>query len=135
MEMKIYYFIILFLLINYSNSNEMNETLPIKNMCGKIGDFQEPINQNDCNKGKTKFGGKCCFIQFQRNETIYNNESLENEIILIKHSSCVEIPFINKDEMKFANIIAKENGYKLEIKCFDNFLQLNLIIFFFILIF
>ena len=135
MEMKIYYFIILFLLINYSNSNEMNETLPIKNMCGKIGDFQEPINQNDCNKGKTKFGGKCCFIQFQRNETIYNNESLENEIILIKHSSCVEIPFINKDEMKFANIIAKENGYKLEIKCCDNFLQLNLIIFFFILIF
>ena len=135
MEMKIYYFIILFLLINYSNSNEMNETLPIKNMCGKIGDFQEPINQNDCNKGKTKFGGKCCFIQFQRNETIYNNESLENEIILIKHSSCVEIPFINKDEIKLANIIAKENGYKLEIKCCDTFLQLNLILLFFILIF
>ena len=133
MKMKIYYLIILLLLINISN--EINETLPIKNMCGKIGYFQEPISQNDCNKGKTKFGGKCCFIQFQRNETIYNNESLENEIILIKHSSCVEIPFINKDEMKFANIIAKENGYKLEIKCCDNFLQLNLIIFFFILIF
>ena len=133
MEMKNYYFTILFLLINFSN--EINETLPIKNMCGKIGDYQEPISQNDCNKGKTKFGGKCCFIQFQRNETIFNNDSLENEIVLVKHSSCVEIPFINKDEMKLANIVAKENGYKLEIKCCDNFLQLNLFILFFILIF
>ena len=133
MEMKNYYFTILFLLINFSN--EINETLPIKNMCGKIGYYQEPISQNDCNKGKTKFGGKCCFIQFQRNETIFNNDSLENEIVLVKHSSCVEIPFINKDEMKLANIVAKENGYKLEIKCCDNFLQLNLFILFFILIF
>ena len=133
MEMKNYYFTILFLLINFSN--EINETLPIKNMCGKIGDFQEPINQNDCIKGKTKFGGKCCFIKFLRNETIYNNYSLENDLVLIKHSSCVEIPFINKDEIKLANIIAKENGYKLEIKCCDTFLQLNLILLFFILIF
>ena len=133
MKMKIYYLIILFLLINISN--EINETLPIKNMCGKIGDFQEPINQNDCIKGKTKFGGKCCFIKFLRNETIYNNYSLENDLVLIKHSSCVEIPFINKDEIKLANIIAKENGYKLEIKCCDTFLQLNLILLFFILIF
>ena len=133
MKMKIYYLIILLLLINISN--EINETLPIKNMCGKIGDFQEPINQNDCIKGKTKFGGKCCFIKFLRNETIYNNEILENDLILIKHSSCVEIPFINKDEIKLANIIAKENGYKLEIKCCDTFLQLNLILLFFILIF
>lgn len=131
--MKIYYLIILLLLINISN--EINETLPIKNMCGKIGDFQEPINQNDCIKGKTKFGGKCCFIKFLRNETIYNNYSLENDLVLIKHSSCVEIPFINKDEIKLANIIAKENGYKLEIKCCDTFLQLNLILLFFILIF
>jgi hypothetical protein len=133
MKMKIYYLIILLLLINISN--EINETLPIKNMCGKIGDFQEPINQNDCIKGKTKFGGKCCFIKFLRNETIYNNYSLENDLVLIKHSSCVEIPFINKDEIKLANIIAKENGYKLEIKCCDTFLQLNLILLFFILIF
>ena len=133
MKMKIYYLIMLLLLINISN--EINETLPIKNMCGKIGDFQEPINQNDCIKGKTKFGGKCCFIKFLRNETIYNNYSLENDLVLIKHSSCVEIPFINKDEIKLANIIAKENGYKLEIKCCDTFLQLNLILLFFILIF
>ena len=131
--MKIYYLIILLFLINISN--EINETLPIKNMCGKVGDFQEPINQNDCIKGKTKFGGKCCFIKFLRNETIYNNYSLENDLVLIKHSSCVEIPFINKDEIKLANIIAKENGYKLEIKCCDTFLQLNLILLFFILIF
>ena len=49
-------------------------------MCGKVGDYIEPLNENDCQKGKKKFGGKCCFMKLEWLETI-NNEDTNEEVL------------------------------------------------------
>ena len=102
-------------------------------MCGKVVDYIEPLNENDCQKGKKKFGRKCYFMKLERLETIYNEDTNNNEEVLTKHSVCIEVPSFSNNDFKLANIVAYNNG-DVEIKCNNNFFKINILLFLFSII-
>ena len=132
--MKTIYSFLILMMIEFTKEEE-NKNSTIKNMCGKVGDYIEPLNENDCQKGKKKFGGKCCFMKLERLETIYNEDTNNNEEVLTKHSACIEVPSFSNNDFKLANIVAYNNGYNVEIKCNNNFFQINILLLLFTIIF
>ena len=110
--------IIISIIYSIQSMNDINKTLPVINMCGKIGEYKEPENETDCFKGNNTFGGKCCYVRF---------ESINNEKP-IKKSVCVAVPSISKKDIEFANEIAFSRGYSITVKCKQFFLNINLYI-------
>ena len=110
--------IIISIIYSIQSMNDINKTLPVINMCGKIGEYKEPENETDCFKGNNTFGGKCCYVRF---------ESINNEKPT-KKSVCVAVPSISKKDIEFANEIAFSRGYSITVKCKQFFLNINLYI-------